>query len=74
MLVREALAARRWICGGDAQPGRKLRGGRKTKDAPEEEALRRRGLGSWAVSSLKCNGGELLATELREDFIRGFVS
>jgi transcriptional regulator with XRE-family HTH domain len=27
-----------------------------------------------AVSSLKCNGGELLATELREDFIRGFVS
>jgi hypothetical protein len=31
-------------------------------------------LANMAVSSLKCNGGELLATELREDFIRGFVS
>jgi hypothetical protein len=46
MLVREALAARRWIRGGEAQPGRELRSGRMTKEAPEEEALRWRGLGS----------------------------
>jgi hypothetical protein len=46
MLVCEALAARGWIRGGDAQPGLGLRSGRMTREAPEEESLRRRGFGS----------------------------
>ena len=46
MLVCEALAARRWIRGGDAQPGLGLRSGRMTREAPEEESLRRRVFGS----------------------------